>query len=133
MSIHSPKHYFLRASNDFSGIVSAAEESLRKLSYGFLRNETKELVEFEVISPKYFRVVIEKRSEPEVHTFVLPSVKRMSGTTIDLRFQESGAIEEVRLFVKTLVGVLPAPPWSGLRFLESRSEKRKWLALVDSE
>lgn len=132
MVSQSPKHYFLRASNDFSGIVSAAENSLQKLSYEFLRNETRELVEFEVVSPKYFRVVIEKRSDPEVHTFILPSVKRMSGTTIDLRFQESGIVE-VRRFVKTLVGVLPAPPWSGLRFFESRSEKRKWLELVNAE
>ncbi|MDG6998043.1 MAG: hypothetical protein JRN15_02900 [Nitrososphaerota archaeon] len=133
MAIHSPKHYFLRASNDFSEIVSAAESSLRKLSYEFLRNETKELVEFEVVSPKYFRVVVEKRSDPEVHTFILPSVKRMSGTTIDLRFQESGTIEAVRLFIRTLLVILPEPPWSGLRFLESRSEKRKWLAIINAK
>ena len=85
------------------------------------------------MAPKYFRVVVERRSDPEVHTFILPSVKRASGTTIDLRFQETGMVGEIRLFVKTLVGALPKFPWAGLRLMESCKEKRKWLELIEHE
>lgn len=91
------------------------------------------MVEFEVVVPRYFRVVVERRSDPEVHTFILPSVKRASGTTIDLRLPESGAVEEVKLFAKTLVSLLHVFPWTGLRMLESHREKKKWLELINED
>lgn len=96
-----------------------------------MRNQTKDLVEFEIITPKYFRVVVEKRNDPEVHTFILPSVKSGKGTTIDLRFEQSES-DKARLFLRTLIGLLSASPWSGLRMLESRNEKRKWLEFAKS-
>ena len=103
------------------------------MSYEFLRNETKELVEFEVVVPRYFRVVVERRSDPEVHTLILPSIDRARGTTIDLRMPESKAVQEVRHFVRTLVSLLSVSPWTGLRLLESHKEKRKWLELIKKE
>lgn len=90
-------------------------------------------MEFEVVVPKYFRVVVERRSDPEVHTLILPSINRARGTTIDLRMEGSETVQEVRHFVKTLVSLLSVSPWAGLKLLESHKEKRKWLELIDEE
>lgn len=127
----TPSHYFLRASSEFQVVAASAEKALRSLSYEFLQNRTKKLVELEVTAPKYFRVVIEKRSDPEVRNLIIPSIKEAKGTSIDVWLNHDGeeiddATSNAKLFLKTLLTLLPVAPWIGLRFQESGKEKKKW-------
>ena len=131
----TPGHYFLRASSEFQVVAASAEKALRSLSYEFLQNRTKNLVELEVTSPRYFRVIIEKRSDPEVRNLIIPSIKESKGSSIDVwleqdRAEFEEAISHARLFLKTLLPLLPVAPWTGLRFHESGKEKKKWRELT---
>ena len=127
------QHYFLKASTDFAELGSLGEKCLSSLGYEFIRNGISDLVEYEILKPAYFRVVIEKRKDPEVGNMLLPSIKAAKGSTIDVRFSadhpESHNHEArlcARSFIKSLVDELPAPPWEGLRFRESGREKKRW-------
>lgn len=123
-------NFFLRASNGFNIVASSAEKALQSLNFQFLRNMTDNLVELEVVTPEYFRVVIERRTDPVVRSLILPSIHEAGGSSIDVRFDQGKSDEGVknaRLFLKTLVSLLPAPPWTGLRFRESGREKKRWL------
>lgn len=128
-------HYFLRASSEFQDVATSAEKALRNLNFAFLRNMTKDLVELEVVEPGYFRIVIEKRRDPEVRNLILPSIKEAKGTSIDLWFDTDQAENKetpinAKLFLKTLLPLLPVSPWIGLRFRESGKEKKKWHELT---
>ena len=134
MTALTPRHYFLRASSEFQTVADSAEKALRSLGYEFLQNKTKTLVELEVVAPIYFRIVIEKRKDPEVRNLLLPSIKEAKGTSIDVWFDQEGseeAISNSKLFLKTLLPLLPATPWTGLRFQESGKEKKKWRELTE--
>jgi hypothetical protein len=87
-------------------------------------------VEFEVLSPEYFRIVLERRSDPEVQSLVFRSVKRAKGTLIDIRLDHKKAYSEAKLFLGALADLLPVSPWSGMRFLESSRERKKWTELT---
>ncbi len=124
---------YLKASQPFEKVIEATEASLASLKIEFLRNESTELVEYEINSPAYFRVVVEPRKDAEVHNFILPSIKRATGTTIELRFGLDSTREELQqaskhatLFLRTLVASLGAPPWEGLRMREAGREKKRW-------
>ena len=126
------QHYFLRASSEFNDVQSAARKALTGLNFEFLQNKTEDLVELEVVSPRYFRIVIARRTEPEVQSLIMPSIKQAKGTSIEVRFDvDSGRTDDsandAKLFLRTLMPLLPAPPWKGLRFRESGREKKRWL------
>jgi hypothetical protein len=87
-------------------------------------------VEFEVVSPEYFRIVLERRDDPEVQSLIFRSVKRAQGTFIDIRLDQNKAHSEAKLFLGKLADLLPVSPWSGMRFLESGREKKKWTELT---
>ena len=57
----------MRASTrvEYPKLVKHVEKSLKSLGYQFLRNETKWLTEFEVLSPGCFRVVVENNSRED--------------------------------------------------------------------
>ena len=131
------KGIFLKASNEFDVLAGEAEASLRDLNYTYIRNYTKELVEFEVSSPSYFRLVIETRKDPEVHNFILPSISKAKGCTIDIRFDlDSGeeervhSVEQAARLMRSLVEGLKPKPWEGLRFREAGREKKRWKELI---
>jgi hypothetical protein len=123
------EHVFLRASTDFNVLIGKAETCLRQTRYEFFQNRGRNLVEFEITKPVYFRIVVEKRADPEVGNILLPSIKTAKGSTLDIWFDEeesAGAVEAAKLFVNGLVVTLPVPPWEGLRFRESGKERKKW-------
>ena len=102
-----------------------------------MQNRTKELNEFEVTKPVYFRIVVEKRKDPEVSNLLLPSIKEAKGCVVDIWFLQEHSDEEyarafscARNFLKALVSSLPCPPWEGLRFRESGKEKKRWKELI---
>ena len=56
-------HYPLTASTDFALTASSAETALRKEGFEFIQNRTKDLVEFEIEKPTYFRIVNSEEDE----------------------------------------------------------------------
>jgi hypothetical protein len=125
-------HVLLRASTDFVVLAGNAETCLRGLNFEFFLNRGRDLVEFEITKPIYFRIVVEKRKDAEVGNLLLPSIKTAKGCTLDFWFNESEAGFQsesqgyAKLFLKSLMTTLPSPPWEGLKFRESGKEKKKW-------
>lgn len=130
-------HYPLTASTDFALTASSAETALRKEGFEFIQNRTKDLVEFEIEKPAYFRIVIQRRTDPEVGNFLLPSIKAARGCHIDVWLSRDLVIgkndsdSSVKVFLRSLVQSLPSPPWEGLKFRESGKVKKKWKELLD--
>lgn len=127
----------LTASADFATLSSNAESCLRSGGLAFILNKTKDLVEFEIEKPAYFRVVIQKRMDADVGNFLMPSIKAARGTFLDVWFSSDQDGEQNRLasdlakqFLKSLVASLPEPPWAGLKFRESGKAKKKWKDII---
>ncbi len=135
--------YPLKASTDFKVLLSIAQESLAELGFSFIVNKTERLVEFEVSTPAYFRVVIERRSDPQIRNVMMiipPSISSAKGSTIEVRFgldenpsSLSVAESSARSFLRSLVAKLPAKPWQGLGFRETRREKKLWIDATQTE
>ena len=123
------QHIFLKASTDFPVLVESSEKCLRQLNFEFFQNRGRDLIEFEITKPNYFRVLVEKRKDPEVGNLLMPSIKTAKGSTLDIWFEQSDSVdsmENAKLFASSLLPMLPSPPWEGLRFRESGKEKKKW-------
>jgi hypothetical protein len=123
----------LKASTDYNTLVSASEESLRKMEVEFIKNGHQTLTEFETTGPAYFRIVIEPNKLPKSRNFFIPSISPPKGSTLDIHFQLDGTDEDfseatqlVKGFIRLLVDSLPAKPWSGLGTFESGREEKKW-------
>lgn len=117
-------------------MVQTSEESLRMLKFQFAKNGHKSLVEFEVTSPTYFRIVVEPNKIPKARNFFLPSIESPKGTTIDIRFDLDSdekdtaiALLYARQFITILAEKLPKKPWSGLDRLDIGREERRWKEL----
>jgi hypothetical protein len=127
------EHFLLTASADFTLMSSTAESCLKKEGFVFLQNKTKNLVEFEIEKPVYFRIVIQRRNTPDVGNFILPSIKPAKGSLLDVWFtgdqddsHNQEAIACARQFLRSLVSSLPVAPWEGLKFRESGKTRKKW-------
>ncbi len=128
----------LRASTEFEDFVKATESSLTKLGIAHTRNRTQNLVEFEIDSPVYFRIVIESRSDPVIHNNpILPSISKAKGSNVDLRFgldaNEEETLEATRAagsVMREVVSMLGKEPWSDLGYRQSGREKKKWLKFL---
>ena len=86
-------------------------------------------MEFEITKPTYFRILVEKRKDPEVGNILLPSIKQAKGSTVDVWFdneESPGSRDNASRLLKSLLATLPSPPWEGLKFREARREKKKW-------
>lgn len=130
----------LKASQSPEEIRSATERSLTTLGYSFIRNGTERLCEYEISSPKYFRIVIESRQDPEVHNFIIPSIRSPTGCTIEIRFGLDASAVEFRNsslcasnYLQKLSENLSHPPWQGLRQREVGRERRRWKDALESE
>ena len=128
----------LRASIEFDDLVSATESSLKKLGMTYTLNGTQNLAEFEVYSQFYFRIVIESRSDPVIHSNpILPSISKAKGCNVDLRFSLDANEEEIleatraaASVLREVVSMLGKEPWSDLGYRESGREKKKWLKFL---
>ena len=126
-------HIVLTASAEFELVCEKAESTLRNAGLPFIHNKTKDLMEFEVERPAYFRIVIQRRNDPEVGNFLMPSLKSARGTFLDVWFSKDHDESHNReaavfasQFLRSLVSSLPQPPWEGLKFRESGRAKKKW-------
>ena len=77
----------MRASTslEYRKLVRHVEKSLKSLGYPFLRNETKWLTEFEVLSPGCFRVVVENNSREDYNYGFMHSQKTESSLELRAR------------------------------------------------
>jgi hypothetical protein len=125
----------LRSGIDFKLMASFTEQALRRLNFEFLKNGTENLTEFEVTSPRYFRIVIRPDSNYKGRSLFLPILANSKGSTIYFGLDDTqltsiaefhSAIAQV---VKTLVSTLPNDPWDGLKRDWGR-EKRRWKSLL---
>jgi hypothetical protein len=123
-------HVFLKASTDFHVLTENTEACLRMLNFEFFQNRGRDLIEYEITKPIYFRVLVEKRKDPEVGNLLIPSIKTAKGSTMDIWFDEEesrGSMDNAKRFVNSLLPALPDRPWEGLKFRESGKEKKKWM------
>ncbi len=123
----------LRAATDLRTLAEKIERCLSDLHFQFIRNGTASLIEYEIVRPCYFRIVIEPRKDLSVHNFIMPSISAKKGSTIDLRFDidsDDASIKNskvsARLFLRSLVESLPEEPWKRLGFREKGAEERRW-------
>ena len=127
----------MRASTrvEYRKLVKHVERSLKSLDYPFLRNETKRLTEFEVLSPGSFRVVVENNTR-EDYSFGFMRSERIE-TSLELRrdldARESDTLvnERATAFLARLTSALPEKPWKGMGVFRSRSERAKWSMLAE--
>lgn len=129
----------LKASQSLEEISKATERSLSSLDYPFIRNGTERLYEYEISSPAYFRIVIENRKDPEVHNFIIPSIRAPTGCTIEIRYGLNANATEIKnssvcamKYLQKLTENLSQPPWQGLRQREVGRERRRWKDALDS-
>ncbi len=109
------------------------EESLNGLGFSFIRNQGRNVTEFEVRAPCHFVVSVENlarervgypfRSGVSVESAI--EVKRLIGSPDP----EEALREHSSAFVRELKRKLPGEPWRGLGVFRSREEKRIWEAL----
>jgi len=131
-------HLALTASADFVSICRVAELCLTNEGLPFIQNKTKDLVEFEVERPAYFRIVIQTRKDPEVGNIFMPSLKAARGSFIDIWFSPDQdeihnreAAGFAKQFLRSLASSLPQQPWEGLKFRESGRARKKWKEALD--
>ena len=131
-------HFLLIVSSDFLLVSAKAESLLRIQGFQFIQNRTKDLVEFEVERPAYFRVVIQRRNDAEVSNFLMPSIKAAKGSFVDVWFSpdqdalsNQKALSDAKQLLRSLESSLPVPPWEGLKFREAGRVKKKWRDLLD--
>jgi len=114
-------------------LVRHVEQSLKSLGFSFLRNETRLLTEFEVITPSHFRVVLEDNSRYD-YTFGVIRTHRVE-TSLELRRDldapetDEDLDKNARAFMNHLTSSLPEEPWKGLGLVRSRTERAKWQEL----
>ena len=123
----------LKASTDYSGLVIASENSLKKLGMTFARSGSNVVTEFEITYPAYFRIVIEPNAIPKSRNLLVPSIFPPKGSTISIRFDIDSNTSDVIIakksaakFVQSLIEALPTKPWMGLGLLESSRAEKKW-------
>lgn len=124
---------YLKASTDYRNLVSVTEECLSKLDFEYRRNGTSSLAEFEIVTPAYFRVVIEPNKIPKTRNLLIPSIGSATGSTIEISLgldpsaeEEVHASEISREFLRSLAESLPIKPWKGLDLRESFREEKRW-------
>jgi hypothetical protein len=133
----NPNHFPLKASTDYRELVAVAERCLSKLEFEFLQNRGRDLVEFEIVKPPYFRVVMEKRKDPEVRNFLIPSIKASKGANVDLWLDmdqeeepKARSLENAKDFLRALIASMPVAPWEGLKYRESAAERKRWKEII---
>jgi len=110
------------------------EASLKSLGYTYTTNQARGVTEFEVSSPREFRIVVE---EGVIGSASLPFFRGTprSGCVVEVRrtLDSDPDDQEVRgkvaAWLEDLVARLPREPWEGFGFIRSRTERTRWKEL----
>lgn len=123
----------------FDKLAASSDEVLKRLGFRFYKNQSRDVVEFEVLEPADFLVRIESldgMTRPQSFFGVLGVFG--GGDTVGNAFsvvygaEESRSKTHVASFVKELLGALPRKPWDGLGFIEKRTSKAYWQGLMQA-
>jgi hypothetical protein len=117
------------------GLANCSDVALKQLGYGFHRNQTEKVIEFEVFEPAEFLVRIEDMSDtyrPGAFGGLIGGGE--GGNSISIVYSRRDANERARVsaFVKALLEALPRKPWEGLGFIGSRTSKAYWHDLSEN-
>ncbi len=117
----------------YEELAGSAEKSLQRLGFRYLRNEARGVMEFEILSPARFRVLVEEGLNEETRYSFLASEKRVCWIEVrrDLEGEEpdEAITRSVSSFARDLIASLPESPWRGFGFLRSRRERLRWAGL----
>ncbi|HME18395.1 MAG TPA: hypothetical protein VKF15_01510 [Nitrososphaerales archaeon] len=114
-------------------LAGLAEQALNELGLSFIKNQGRNVTEFEVRSPCRFLVTVENAAREQVGFMFrrkvriesLVEVKPLIGSPEpEARLQEN-----YRAFLGRLRGKLPNEPWEGLGVLRSQQARRAWESL----
>ena len=116
----------------YDDLVNCSDTALKHLGYGYHRNQTAKVQEFEVFDPAEFIVRIEDlRDTVSPGAFMGISWGRDPGNSISMIFSKLDAEGKARVsaFVRALLETLPRKPWEGLGLISSRTSRAFWQEL----
>ena len=118
------------ARTDDRSLAERVEASLRKLGFSYLKNQGRNVTEFEVQAPCHFLVTVENLARLQLGYPLRSRVKVESA--IDFK-PTIGATEpgpepkqRVSALVECICSDLPDQRWKGLLALRSMSQKEDW-------
>lgn len=121
----------MKSSYPVSELVSVTETSLQRLEFKFLKNEAKDMFEFEVTEPETFLVRITQLQELEhpspIFGFLLSS-RQSACTDLSVVLNPLDVAAKIRAseLIKAILSSVQEPPWKGLGVVESRTSKALW-------
>jgi len=115
---------------DYRNLAERVEAGLRKLGFTYLKNQGRNVTEFEVQTPCHFLVAVENLAREQLG-FPLRSRVRVESAidfkrTIGASEPGSQLKERISALVNDICSDLPDGHWKGLLALRSMSEKASW-------
>ena len=115
---------------DHLRLAEILEASLKNLGYSYIKNQGREITEFEVRSPCQFVASVENLVSQRP-TFLIPR-SAVTESAIELRrlVDSKGPEAELSACVSALVrdlrSALPKEPWKGTGHFGSKTERERW-------
>jgi hypothetical protein len=115
---------------DHLRLAEILEASLKNLGYSYIKNQGRDITEFEVRSPCRFVASVESLTSQRP-TFLIPR-SAVTESAIELRRLIDSKRSEaepsacVSALVRELRSALPKEPWKGTGRLRSRTERARW-------
>jgi len=114
-------------------LAALAEDALRELGFAFIKNQGRNVTEFEIRAPCRFLITVENMAREQFALFFRrkPAIESAVETKplIGSPEPEERLQESYRAFFEKLRAKLPDDPWEGLGLLRSQQEKRAWGSL----
>ena len=116
-------------------LAERAESGLKKLGFAYLKNQGRNVTEFDVQSPCHFLVTVENMTRGQFGFPLRSRVKVESAIEFKrtIGAKESGSELKARIsaLVDYLCADLPDGRWKGLLTLKRMSEKASWKGFGD--
>lgn len=120
----------MKSGLDFGVIVSASEETLRRMGRAYSKSDVGHTVELEVAGDDQFAVRIRRLEPlPRYNPLLGGLVPRDERDEVDVAIALRGGAEAkgtAAKFVGELMASLPSEPWKGLGFVETFTAKSLW-------
>jgi hypothetical protein len=121
---------------DSGKLTAIVEESLRELNFAYLKNEGRNVTQFEVQTPCHLIVSVENVTREQLTFLIRPHLRVESALElrpmVGVREPEPDRPRCQSALVRVLRSHLPDEPWKGAGVLRSRSQKANWEKLDES-
>lgn len=115
---------------DDGRLAARVETGLKKLGYTYLKNQGRNVTEFDVQTPCHFLVTVENQARERVGLLLRSRVRVESALELKrtVGARETGAELRPRIsaLVEVLCSDLPDKRWNGLLALRSKLESIEW-------